>query len=70
MFRRGILMGMFSSFPRDGIPKYVWSVDDTGEVYEAKLSPGTSDYKGYRLEEEDAMRSMVLKEWKTRSSEN
>ncbi len=70
LFRRGILRGMFSYFESDGIPKYVWSVDENDEVYEAKISPGTITYKGYRLEEEDPMRQSVLKEWKKRASEN
>jgi hypothetical protein len=64
LFRQGILAGMFSGFPDNGVPKYVWSVDAGGEAYEAKISPGTYDYKGYRLEEEDAMRNVVLREWK------
>lgn len=68
LFRRGIRLGMFSDFyDGDGVPKYVWSVDDAGEAYEAKISPGTQAYKGYRLEEEDAMRDVVLKEWKRRN---
>jgi hypothetical protein len=46
LFRRGILMGMFSDFESEGVPKYVWSVDESGEVYEAKVSPGTLSYKG------------------------
>lgn len=65
LFRRGILSGMFSDFPQDGVPKYVWSVDANDEAYESKISSGTSNYHGYRLEEEDDdMRNVVLKEWK------
>ncbi len=70
LFRRGILLGMFSDFSEHGVPKYVWSVDDEGEAYEAKISPGTYEYKGYRLEEEDAMRELVLKEWAKRCATN
>lgn len=70
LFRRGILIGMFSEFSPDETPKYVWSVDPHGEVYEAKISPGTNEYKGYRLEEEDAMRAVVLREWKRRNPAN
>lgn len=70
LFRQGIMAGMFSGFADDGIPKYVWSVDATGEAYEAKISPGTTDYKGYRLEEEDAMRNVVVREWKKRWAPN
>ncbi len=66
LFRNGIMMGMFSVSHADGPPKYVWSVDDQGEPYEAKVVPGTVTYKGYRLEEEDEMRKVVLKEWAAR----
>src|SRR5713101_1111011 len=64
LFHRGILSGMFSEFPGGGVPKYVWAVDAEGEVYEAKI--GSNDYHGYRLEEADAMRRVVLKEWAKR----
>jgi hypothetical protein len=70
LFRQGILVGMFSDFSLDERPKYVWSVDPDGEVYEAKISPGTNEYKGYRLEEEDAMRAVVVREWKRRNPAN
>jgi hypothetical protein len=64
LFRQGILGGMFSKFPAGGAPKYVWTVDDAGEVYEAKV--GNNGYHGYRLEEDDAMRKLVLREWAKR----
>jgi hypothetical protein len=60
------LSGMFSAFPDGGVPKYVWAVDNDGEAYESKVIPGSFGYKGYRLEEEDAMRNVVLKEWAKR----
>ncbi len=68
LFHRGILSGMFSEFPGGGVPKYVWAVDAEGEVYEAKI--GSNDYHGYRLEETDAMRRVVLKEWAKRCQTN
>lgn len=64
LFRTGVLMGMFSGFQGDARPKYVWCVDRDGEIYEAKI--GLGGYHGYRLEDEDDMRAVVLKEWKTR----
>jgi hypothetical protein len=64
LFRAGIMNGMISNLPDDGIPKYVWSVDVNGEVYEAKI--GGSGYHGYRLEEEDDFRAYVLKQWNQR----
>jgi len=59
---------MFSEFPDDGVPKYVWAVDAEGEAYEAKI--GSNGYHGYRLEEADAMRKFVLKEWAKRCPTN
>ena len=35
-----------------------------------EIIPGSNSYKGYRLEEEDAMRATVLKEWKARNPAN
>ena len=70
LFRNAALAGMFSDFPEGGIPKYIWSVDEWGEAYEAKISPNTTTYKGYRLEEEDSMRDLVLAEWKRRCRPN
>ena len=64
LFQRGIENGMVSPFPKGEVPKYVWSVDDSGHAYEAKI--GLGGYHGYRLEEEDQMRSVVLKEWTRR----
>jgi hypothetical protein len=63
-FRAGIVKGMFSNLSANGIPKYVWSVDADGEVYEAKI--GNSGYHGYRLEDEDDFRAFVLEQWKQR----
>jgi hypothetical protein len=60
-----LLNGFFSDFPDGGTPKYVWSVDADGEVYEKVDSHG---YHGYRLEEEDDFRSLILKEWAKRCS--
>lgn len=68
LFLRGIELGMVSDFPADGVPKYVWSVDDDGEVYEIKTKPGReTDYHGYRVaNDEREMRAYVLREWRRR----
>jgi hypothetical protein len=68
LLRRGILCGMFSEFSGGGAPKYVWAVDTMGEVYEAKV--GNNGYHGYRLEDEDAMTRIVLREWAKRCLTN
>ena len=48
-------------------PKYVWAVDDVGEVYEAKLGHDQRRYHGYLLGREDAMRNWVQAEWSQRT---
>jgi hypothetical protein len=59
--------GMFSEPLEQGFPKYIWSVDGTGEAYEAKTHQNDrGQYHGYRLEEHDPMRALVLKAWKER----
>jgi hypothetical protein len=68
LLRAGIANGMFSNFADNGTPKYVWAVDAEGEVYEAKL--GSDGYHGYRLEEEDDFRKLVLEEWRKRCRAN
>lgn len=66
LFESGIRRGMVSTCRQGDLPKYVWSVDDQGEVYEAKI--GNDGYHGYRLNEENetAMRKIVLQEWNER----
>jgi hypothetical protein len=68
LFERGIDLGMVSRFEDGGAPKYVWSVDASGEVYEAKTKPDHEErYHGYRLgDDEPTMRRYVLDEWKKR----
>ena len=67
LLQAGIMKGMVSIAQCGDVPKYVWTVDALGEVYEAKIIQGSPDqYKGYRLEEEDDMRARVLSEWRKR----
>ena len=63
----GIARGMVSKFDAEGAPKYVWAVDQNGEVYEAKTKPPQAVYHGYRLgNDEKQMRRYVLDEWISR----
>ena len=68
LFAAGVERGMMSAFPPDGVPKYVWAVDQSGEPYEAKTKPEReTEYHGYRIgEDERQMREYVTKEWKRR----
>ena len=68
LLQAGMRRGMISAHLEGGWPKYVWAVDDVGEVYEAKLGHGGERYHGYRLAEDDeAMRRWVLAEWYKRA---
>lgn len=68
LFRAGIELGILSLPQVDGKPKYVWAVDAAGEVYEAKI--GQAGYHGYRLEDADSMKRLVLTEWNARCQAN
>lgn len=63
LFKAGVRKGMVSTSFIDGLPKYIWSVDDDGEVYEAKWD--RDGYHGYRLDKgsERYQRDCVLKAW-------
>lgn len=64
----GIRKGMVSTIlEAEGMPKYIWSVSEEGQPFEAKTSANTPwHYHGYPLDENDAMRERVLKAWKER----
>lgn len=66
LIKSGIRARMMSELQRQyGWPKYIWAVDDDGEVYEAKESrnhPG--EYHGYRLNEDHERRNHMLGHWK------
>ena len=64
LMQKGILKGMISTWFVGDVPKYVWSVDEFGEAFEAKI--GRDGYHGYRLESDDTMRDIVLREWALR----
>ena len=66
LFESGIRRGMVSTCRQGDLPKYIWCVDDNGEVYEAKI--GIDGYHGYRLndENESAMRKIIVREWNAR----
>ena len=64
---RGIQYGLFSEPQEDGFPKFIWSVSEHGEVFEAKTDThGTGEYHGYPLEDEDAMHKYVKSIWEER----
>ncbi len=68
LMMEGIRRGMISRVESGQLPKYIWAVDEFGEVFEAKTKPGQeTEYHGYRLgDDERQMRAEVLKEWNSR----
>ena len=62
---KGIQQGMYSALDGNGIPKFIWSVSELGEVFEAKTDThGSGHYHGYPLEDEDTMKLYVISVWK------
>ena len=67
LFRAGIRREMVSYPLASGFPKFVWSVDEYGEAYEA-IGPGPT-YHGYRLNRDAPHREAVIAEWRRRSGQ-
>lgn len=65
LMEKGVMLGMVSRFDANGVPKYIWAVDEANDVYEAKTRPELEKhYHGYRLgDDERDMRAYILKEW-------
>lgn len=67
LLREGLMHGMISDMDAGDFPKFVWSVDSRGRVYEAIGTDG--DYHGYELGKDDnTMWQWVMKEWRARCS--
>lgn len=71
LLEAGIRRRMVSFFASNSAPKYIWAVDENGEVFEAKTHPRHKtryyDYHGYRLGENDAsFRRYILETWNSR----
>ena len=69
LLRAGIARDMVSERRcAEGLPKYIWAVDNSGEAYEAVQGSPSHHYHGYRLDRNDAMREIVVKEWRRRDN--
>ena len=66
LFLAGIRLGMVSKPLPNGLPKFVWAVDDDGEAYEAMLGGDGPNYHGYRLKHDAANHAAVIAEWSKR----
>lgn len=54
LLHEGIQQGWMSPFPPESFPKYIWSKDTHGVLYEAKTHPNTPGvYHGYPLYTDD-----------------
>ncbi|MFL6844657.1 MAG: hypothetical protein ACJ8ER_07230 [Allosphingosinicella sp.] len=50
LIKRGIVAGLTSEAEAKGVPRLLWSIDDNGWVYEARLTnEGQALYHGYPL---------------------
>ena len=68
LFAEGIRRGMVSRTMMDGLPVFVWAVDDHGEAYEAKPGDDSRVYHGYPLGPRDGVfPDLVRREWKKRA---
>jgi len=67
LFLAGIRRGMISEPMQDGLPKYVWAVNENGSVYEAKREGRSRSYHGYELGGNEVdMKKYIIKEWESR----
>lgn len=61
LIKRGIAVGLTSEAEAAGIPRLLWSIDDNGSIYEARLTnEGQALYHGYPLLPGDPVASKVL----------
>ncbi|EHQ07556.1 hypothetical protein [Leptonema illini] len=67
LLKAGIQMCMMSEPDGTGFPKFIWAVNNEGEVFEAKTDRnGSGCYHGYPLDSEDEMSIVVQAEWRRR----
>ncbi len=61
LLRRGILAGLVGHNDAQGDPTLVWTVDDTGWIYEARITiPGRALYHGYPVLRNEAIARPVI----------
>ena len=66
LFKSGIRRGMVSGHLKNGLPAFVWSVDEDGQAYEAKPGDDGRTYHGYPLYKEVSIARYIRQEWKRR----
>lgn len=61
LLRRGILAGLWADYSTESDPRMLWTVDDTGWIYELRITNiGQSQYHGYPLLPSDAFTRKVI----------
>ncbi len=61
LLSRGVMLGLWSDQVRGGVPNLLWTIDDTGWIYELRITnPVQSQYHGYPLLQGDAFARQVL----------
>lgn len=61
LLRRGILAGLVGQNDIQGDPALIWTVDDTGWIFEGRLTiPGRALYHGYPVLPNEAIARKVI----------
>ncbi|TAK24988.1 MAG: hypothetical protein EPO26_04495 [Chloroflexota bacterium] len=63
LFKAAIDRGVVSIAPApDGLPKCIWAVDASGQVYEA-MNSGNRHYHGYPVRRSDVQFDIITQRW-------
>lgn len=61
LLQRGILAGLIGAKVSQGDPTLLWTVDDSGWIYECRLTiPGAATYHGYPVLPNEAISRAVI----------
>lgn len=61
LLKRGIMAGLCGELSDDGVPRMLWTVDDTGWIFELPLTnAGIPQYHGYPMLPSDSFARIVL----------
>jgi hypothetical protein len=67
LLRNGLQKGMFCPFEHGSWPQNIWSISDTGEIFEAQIeNPTLGTYHGYPVPADDDFRRTIRYEWERR----
>jgi hypothetical protein len=61
LLARGVMLGLWSDQNDDGIPRLLWTIDDSGWIFELRITNvGQAQYHGYPILKSDAFARQVL----------